>query len=250
MKEAPGPRFRVATYNVHGCVGMDRQRSETRIAAVIAELAVDVIGLQELDLNRARSAKVDQAGAIAAELGWYHHFHAAMQLGEEHYGNAILSRFPLRARRMVCLPGIAPFFCRETRAAIGMEVMMEFGAVHLINTHLGLGRRERLLQAELLTSADWLQPNAGGLPLVLLGDLNSLPGSRPHRTLSCHLRDVRRLLPPARPFRTFPTSLPALAVDHIFVNAALEPVSLNVHRTPLARMASDHFPLVAELMMT
>jgi endonuclease/exonuclease/phosphatase family metal-dependent hydrolase len=229
---------------------MDRQRSETRIAAVIAELAVDAIGLQELDLNRARSARVNQAAVIAAELGWYHHFHPAMQLSEEHYGNAILSRFPLSARRMVCLPGIAPFFCRETRAAIGLEVMMEFGAVHLINTHLGLGRRERLLQAELLTSADWLQPNAVGLPLVLLGDLNSLPGSSPHRTLSSYLRDVRRLVRPARPFRTFPTSLPALAVDHIFVNAALEPVSLNVHRTTLARVASDHFPLVAELMIT
>jgi endonuclease/exonuclease/phosphatase family metal-dependent hydrolase len=45
MKEAPRARFRVATYNVHDCVGMDRQRSETRIAAVIAELAVDLNSL-------------------------------------------------------------------------------------------------------------------------------------------------------------------------------------------------------------
>lgn len=228
---------------------MDRQRSETRIAAVIAELAVDVIGLQELDLNRPRSAGVDQTGVIAAELGWYHHFHAAIQLGEEHYGHAILSRYPLSVRRTVCLPGIAPFFCRETRAAIGMDVAMDFGALHVINTHLGLGRRERLLQAELLTSADWLEPDGDDLPLVLLGDLNSLPSSRPHRTLSRHLRDVRRLIRPTRSFRTFPTSLPAFAVDHIFVNAALQPLSLNVHRTPLARVASDHFPLVAELMV-
>jgi endonuclease/exonuclease/phosphatase family metal-dependent hydrolase len=43
--------------------------------------------------------------------------------------------------------------------------------------------------------------------------------------------------------------LPSLAVDHIFVNAALSPVQLNVHRTPLARMASDHFPLVCELTL-
>jgi endonuclease/exonuclease/phosphatase family metal-dependent hydrolase len=229
---------------------MDRQRSETRIAAVIAELAVDVIGLQELDLHRARSAGVDQAGVIAAELGWDYHFHSAMQSGEEHYGNAILSRYPLTVRRTVCLPGIPPFFCRETRGAIGVEVAMDFGAVNLINTHFGLGRRERSLQAELMTSADWLAPDRDGLPLILLGDLNSLPGSRPHQNLCRHLRDVRRLIRPARPFRTFPTLLPAFAVDHIFVNAALEPVSLNVHRTPLARVASDHFPFLVELMVT
>ena len=145
MKEAPRARFRVASYNVHGCIGMDRQRSESRIAAVIAELAVDVIGLQELDRNRARSAGVNQAEVIAAELGWFYHFHAAMQSGEEHYGNAILSRYPLSVRRSVCLPGIAPFFCRETRGAIDLEVAMEFGTLHVINTHFGLGRAERLL---------------------------------------------------------------------------------------------------------
>ena len=209
----------------------------------------DVIGLQELDRRR-RSAGIDQAGVIAEQLGWHRHFHAAMRACGEHYGHAILSRYPLSVRRTACLPGVAPFFCRETRAAIGMDVAMDFGSVHVINTHLGLGRRERLLQAELLTSAEWLDASSGGSPLILLGDFNSLPGSRPHRTLSRHLRDVRRLIRPARPFRTFPTAFPAFAVDHIFVNAALQPVSLRVHRTHLSRVASDHFPLVAELIAT
>lgn len=249
MKETSGPRLRVATYNVHGCVGMDRQRSETRIAAVIAELAVDVIGLQEIDLGRPRSAGVDQTGIIAGELGWHQHFHAAMRSGDEHYGHAILSRFPLSVRRTASLPGIAPFFCRETRAAIGMEVATDFGEVRVINAHFGLGRRERVLQAELLTSADWLGASSGGSPLIMLGDFNCLPGSRPHRTLSRHLRDVRGLIRSASAYRTFPTAFPAFAVDHIFVNAALQPLSLNVHRTALSRLASDHFPLVVDLMV-
>src|SRR3982751_2694231 len=86
-------RLRVATYNVHGCRGIDGRRSEQRIAEVIALLDVDVVGLQELDLNRQRSAGVDQAGIIAKELGWHRLFHPAMHIGEEHYGNAILSRY-------------------------------------------------------------------------------------------------------------------------------------------------------------
>ncbi len=243
-------KLRVATYNVHGCVGMDGKRSEARIAEVISELGADVVGLQELDLGRSRSKGLDQTAAIADELGWHWHFHPAMRQGDEHYGHAILSRHQLSLRRAECLPGAPPFFCREQRAAVGMDVLTELGPVHVINTHLGLGRSERRLQAELLTSSDWLAASDTGGPLVLLGDFNSLPGSRPHRTLSLHLRDVRQLVRPRCACRTFPSSFPFLAVDHIFVNTALHPVGVSVHRTAIARVASDHYPLVAELILT
>ncbi len=249
MSATPDRTLRVATYNVHGCVGMDRQRSETRIAQVIAELSVDIVGLQELDRSRGRSAHVDQARVIAEQLGWQSHFHPAMEQSDGHYGHAILSRYPLTTRCAAELPGRAPFFCPETRSAIAMDVATEFGMVHFVNTHLGLGRRERLLQARLLTSGDWLELISGSRPLVLLGDFNSRPGSRPHQTFSRHLRDVRQLIRPARPARTFPTSFPAFAVDHIFVNEALAPLALSVHRTALSRVASDHYPLLAELRM-
>ena len=247
MNETRAPTLRVATYNVHGCVGMDRQRSEARIAEVIAQLSVDIVALQELDLNRRRSAGVDQTGRIAEQLGWHGHFHAAMRWDDEHYGNGVLSRYPLSFRRAAELPGTAPFFCRENRAAIEIDIETNLGAVHIINTHLGLGWRERLLQAQLFTSAEWHAAVAGDAPLILLGDFNSRPGSRPYRALTRYLRDVRELVQATRPIRTFPTWFPALAVDHIFVNAALQPLSLTVHRSAVARIASDHFPLVAEL---
>jgi endonuclease/exonuclease/phosphatase family metal-dependent hydrolase len=250
MNETSAPKLRVATYNVHGCVGMDRQRSEARIAEVIAQLSVDIIGLQELDLSRRRSAGVDQTGMIAEQLGWHSYFHPAMRRDDEHYGNAVLSRYPLSFRRAAELPGTAPFFCRENRAAVGMDVETNLGAVHIINTHLGLGWRERLLQAQLFTSAEWHAAIAGDVPLILLGDFNSLPGSRPYRALTQYLRDVRELVRTTRPIRTFPTWFPALAVDHIFINAALQPLSLTVHRSAIARIASDHFPLVAEVAPT
>ena len=248
MNETLAPTLRVATYNVHGCVGMDRRRSEARIAEVIAQLSVDIIGLQELDLSRRRSAGVDQTGMIAEQLGWHSYFHPAMRRDDEHYGNAVLSRYPLTFRRAVELPGTAPFFCRENRAAIEMNVETNLGTVHIINTHLGLGWRERLLQAQLFTSAEWHAAIAGDAPLILLGDFNSLPGSRPHRALTQSLRDARELVQATRPIRTFPTWFPALAVDHIFLNAALQPLSLTVYRSTVARIASDHFPLVAELV--
>jgi len=247
MTGPAAPKLRVATYNVHACRGMDRRRSEARIAEVIAELSADIVGLQELDLSRERSGGVDQTGLIAAQLGWHHYFHPAMRTGDEHYGDAVLSRYPLTLRRACDLPGPAPFYCRESRVAISMDVETPLGLVHVINTHFGLGRSERLLQAQLLNH-EWLGANPAETPLILLGDFNSLPGSRTHRTLAQHLRDVRKLVAPVRAFRTFPTSFPSFAVDHIFINAALHPLSLDVHRSPLARVASDHYPLVAEFV--
>jgi endonuclease/exonuclease/phosphatase family metal-dependent hydrolase len=250
MNETTPPTLRVATYNVHGCFGMDRRRSEDRIAKVIAELSADIVGLQELDLSRRRSGGVDQAGLVAEQLGWHRYFHPALRMGDEHFGNAILSRYPLTLRRTCDLPGTAPFYCRENRGAISMEIETPLGLVHIINTHFGLGRRERLLQAQMLTGIEWLGATPPENPLIVLGDFNTLPGSRTHRALTKDLRDVRNLVRPIGPRGTFPTSWPRFAVDHIFINSAVQPLSLTVHRTPLARMASDHFPLVCDLVRT
>jgi endonuclease/exonuclease/phosphatase family metal-dependent hydrolase len=229
---------------------MDRQRSEARIAEVIAEMSVDVVALQELDLGRGRSACVNQTEMIARQLGWYSHFQAAMQRDDEYYGNAILSRYNLQFRRAIELPGKPPFFCRENRVAIEVNIETKLANVHVINTHLGLGWRERFVQTQLFTSAEWCAAIASDTPLILLGDFNSPRGSRPYRTLNRHLREVRELVQATGPMRTFPTRFPVLAVDHIFVNRAVQPVSVTAHRSPLARIASDHFPLMAEFILS
>jgi len=240
---------RVATYNVYSCRGMDRLRSEKRIAEVIASLEVDVIGLQELDLNRARSKGVDQAGLIAEELGWNCFFHPAHRLADEHYGNAILSPHPIRVRQAKELPSVMTRLCPESRAAIWAEITTPIGPLQIINTHFGLGRRERLMQAEVLAGEEWLGAIPAGHPLVLLGDFNSLPGSRPFKVLTRGLRDIRMLLTPKMRLSTYPTRLPILAVDHIFVNDRVRVNSAAVVRTAETRIASDHFPLVADIQL-
>jgi endonuclease/exonuclease/phosphatase family metal-dependent hydrolase len=247
MKENPAECLRVATYNVHGCRGMDRRRSEERIAEVIAALDVDVIGLQELDLNRRRSARVDQARLIADQLGWHRYFHPALQKGDEHFGDAILSRYQMRLRQAKELPSVTTRLCPEPRAAIWVEVESPIGKVQVINTHLGLGRRERLMQAELLAGPEWLGEVGTTDPLVLLGDFNSLPGSPLFQVLARRLRDVRTLVSPPPRLRTFPTRFPSLAVDHIFVSGSFRVDSVAVIRNAGTRIASDHFPLVADL---
>jgi len=240
-------RLRVATYNVHGCRGMDARRSEERIADVIAMLEVDVIGLQELDLNRRRSAGVDQAAVIADQLGWHRLFHPAVRVADEQYGDAILSRFPMRVRKAEELPSVTTRVCRESRAAIWVEIETPRGAVQVINTHLGLGRRERFMQAQLLAGPEWLGRIENNDPVILMGDFNSLPASPAFQLLTGKLRDTRILVTPRPRLRSFPTRYPLLAVDHILVNERLGVNSVTVVRTAATRIASDHFPVVADL---
>jgi endonuclease/exonuclease/phosphatase family metal-dependent hydrolase len=243
MSEA---KLRVATYNVHGCMGMDRQRSEARIAEVIAEMSVDIVALQELDLGRRRSAGADQTKMIAEQLGWYSHFHPAMRRDDEHYGNAILSRYQLTFRRAVELPGRPPFFCRENRAAIEVNIETNLGKVHIINTHLGLGWRERFVQAQLFASAEWRATIAMTHRLFYSAT-----------SIACAVRDhIAHLIAICRmcansferwkPIRTFPTRFPVLAVRSYFHQPGDPALSVTHNRSPLARIASDHFPLMAD----
>lgn len=247
MSGNDGERLRVATYNVHGCRGMDGRRSEQRIADVIAMLEVDVIGLQELDLNRPRSAGVDQVAVIAKHLGWHHHFYPALRVAGEQYGDAILSRYPMRLRQARELPSVTTRVCPESRAAIWVEIEPPDGPVQVINTHLGLGRRERFMQAQLLAGPEWLGSAAREDPLVLLGDFNSLPASPAFQLLANQLRDARTFVNPRPPLKTFPTRFPLLAVDHILVNERWRVDSVAVTRNAATKIASDHFPVVADL---
>ncbi|MFP2932539.1 endonuclease/exonuclease/phosphatase family protein, partial [Pyxidicoccus sp. 3LG] len=46
------------------------------------------------------------------------------------------------------------------------------------------------------------------------------------------------------PARTYPTRMPMLRLDRIYVDAGVRPVSIRPHRTNLSKVASDHLPLV------
>ncbi len=244
MSAADPASLRVMTYNVHGCVGLDWQRSEKRIADVIASFQPDIVGLQELDMARKRSAGVDQARLIAMELGFHHLFHPAFIREEEHYGDAILSRWPMVIRRVGELPSKKAFPFPETRGALWVKIQTPLGGVHVMNTHFGIGPGERMEQAEALSGSEWIGAVPEKEPLIVLGDFNSLPGSRPYRILSSILRDAKRVQG-KRSQSTFPTFLPLLHLDHIFVNRMCSVQGVEVGKGRAVWKASDHFPLIA-----
>jgi endonuclease/exonuclease/phosphatase family metal-dependent hydrolase len=237
---------RIVTYNVHRCVGMDRRLDVGRVAAVLAELQPDIVALQELDVGRARTGGVDQAHEIARRLDMACHFHAALTVEEERYGDAILTCLPERIVQAAPLPGHPMIRQLEPRGALWVEVEIEGHPVQVINTHLGLVPKEQQIQAAWLAGPSWLQhPRCSGAR-ILLGDFNATATSVVYRTLMARLTAARGLSPRKSPTATFPSALPVLRIDHLFVSPEIRVTDVFAPFTPLVRAASDHLPLVMD----
>ena len=245
-QDADAGRLRVMTYNVHSCVGMDGRLSPERIARVIAQHEPDVVALQELDVGRARTGGVDQAHLIARYLEMEFHFHPALRVAEEQYGNAILTRLPMRPVRAERLPGASRL---EPRGAQWVAIETGCGEVQLINTHLGLWPGERRAQAGALLGADWLAHPDCRAPVILLGDFNALPQSPVCRMLRTRLHDVQIELRGHRPKKTLFGRYPSARIDHIFVDRGVAIDAVDVPESVLARTASDHLPLAVDLRL-
>jgi endonuclease/exonuclease/phosphatase family metal-dependent hydrolase len=241
-------RLRILTYNVHRCVGRDGRHSLARISRVIQHEAPSIVALQELDVNRARTQFVNQASLIASALDMKWIFFPAHARKDEHFGNAILSNLPMTLIRADLLPPLPNHPGRERRAAIWVGVEWNGWIINLVNTHLGLSGRERVLQADSLLGTDWLASPACAGPSILCGDFNAVPGSRAYRRIRRVLRDPFpwSSWPPG----TFPSSYPLLRLDHVFFSADWKVHRIKVPRNPLTRVASDHLPLVVDASLS
>lgn len=237
---------RILTYNVHRCVGADRRLDVGRIADVIASLKPDIVALQELDVGRLRTNNVDQAHEIAQRLDMAVHFHAAMQVEEELYGDAILTTYPEHLVQVGPLPGYGRIPQLEPRGALWIQVEIDGAPVQIINTHLGLVWQEQQAQAACIAGPDWLShPRCQG-PTILLGDFNATATSVVYRTLAAKLEPARPLSPRKTPTATFPSALPVLRIDHLFVSPQIKVTDVFAPYAPLTRAASDHLPLVMD----
>jgi endonuclease/exonuclease/phosphatase family metal-dependent hydrolase len=224
-------RLRIASYNVHQCVGLDGRRDPARVAAVLREIDADFVGLQEVDARPGPDATSMQMHYLAGALDL--HAVAGPTIVREggHYGNALLSRRPAREVRHIDLT----VYRREPRAAIDADFEAGGARIRVLVTHLGLLPGERRTQVRHLLDALGDEPTA---VTVLCGDINEwFAVGRPLRWLHARLGRT-----PTLP--TFPAGLPLLALDRVWVHPRAALRALRVHRT---RVASDHLPLVADL---
>ncbi|MBU8536753.1 endonuclease/exonuclease/phosphatase family protein [Roseomonas tokyonensis] len=236
----PG-ELRVASYNIHKCVGTDRRFDPARTAAVIAELGADLVALQEADRRFGRRVGLMDAAALERETGLALLPVSDLPDGHGWHGNAILVRpgTPARFRRLA-LPGAEP------RGALVAELDLPCGRLRVVAAHLGLLRRCRARQAAAILEALADQPEGQEpIPTLLMGDLNEWrPGAR------SSLRAFEPFFGPVAPGpASFPTRLPVLALDRILGWPRGIVTEVAAHDSALARVASDHLPLTASIRL-
>lgn len=225
----------MASYNVHECVGPDGVRDPARVAAVVGELGAGVVGLQEVASHPSLETPAGQLEFLAGETGMTPVYGPTLSRRGGEYGNGLLTRLPVVEvwRHDLSLPRREPRGALEARLAAGGV------SLRVVVTHLGLDRRERAQQAVALL--DLLRLGGSAEPTVVLGDLNEWSPSGPA------LRILRRGLGPAPAPRSFPSRFPLLALDRIWASPTALLEWVRPHRTPRARQASDHLPVVGSL---
>lgn len=237
--------MRVATYNIHGCVGTDGRYDAERIVRVVGDMKPDIIGLQEVRRNASSTRDILEQLALA----FPDHsvvFSKTLEDGRGAYGNVLVSRFPIVTHTDLNLEISRSLYPKrrssENRRAVIARVSLPDGSpCTVIVTHLGLERWARKIQAERLITGIKNAVDLETEPAIFLGDFNEWFFA------DRFLRHVDRHFSKHVVRRTFPSRFPVLPLDRIWISARLERTATWVHRQWPARVASDHLPLCVDV---
>src|ERR1700688_1520525 len=224
-------RLTITSYNIHSCEGLDLRLSCDRIAAILSRTHADVIALQEV--------RAGQEEQIARVLGFQVVFARADHVGGYEFGNAILSRFPVR--RSDVYPIGVPH--HEQRVCLHAEIAWpgDAGTIHVFSAHLGQNEKERRQQAERLASNSILEnPSFHNAPRILLGDFNekSRNGIVNHTLASFQCATGR----------SWTAFFPIVYLDRVYISGDLKFHDFHIYKTGIALIASDHAPICAVLL--
>jgi len=242
-------RIRLLTWNIHKCIGgLDRRYDPERIRETIAHYGPDVALLQEVDNAVKRSNKDRQVDLLGELLGMRHRSYfpnVAIRTGGE-YGNAILSRFPLTDTQNIDLS----IKYKKKRSVLHGRYRVRLNGhrgkhtrtLHIYNMHLGLSGAERKVQLRKFLESHPFNGLHERTPIVVAGDLNDVWGTLGPKLLEpAGFRGIGRVL------RTFPAYAPVRALDSVYVRGQVKIVKVFRAKVQVARRASDHLPLIADL---
>ena len=102
---AHAQQVNILSYNVHNCIGMDKEYNYRRIANVISQTSPDIVALQELDSVTVRNKGIHALGELEKLTGMHGTYAAAIPFQGGSYGIGILSReIPIKYK-IIPMPG-------------------------------------------------------------------------------------------------------------------------------------------------
>ncbi|MDA2922878.1 endonuclease/exonuclease/phosphatase family protein, partial [Patescibacteria group bacterium AH-259-L07] len=243
---AQPPQLRVLSYNIHYGIGTDGKFDVGRIAKVINTANPDIVALQEVERKRVRTLWVDEAKKLARLTGLTAVFEPNITyFGGGGYGNAILSRFPIISHENHLIPHVKGSQRGILQADLAIPQEYGFGdslALHFFSTHLAAGggnRPERIISSNFIE--DLVQPLLGS-PMILAGDFNDEPDSRPMSIF----RNVWAIAGDGEILKTHPSPDPQRQIDYILFHPKGMWKAIEV-RVIDETIASDHRPILVVL---
>ncbi|MGC9324684.1 MAG: endonuclease/exonuclease/phosphatase family protein [Desulfomonilia bacterium] len=228
--------FRVATYNIHGWIGMDSRQIPQRTLHVIREMNCDIVGLQEATFSL-ESGEEFTADYLRKVTGMEPVLGPTLYKSPLYFGNVLLTRFPIHRVRRYDI-SVSTF---EPRGALDVELSCRGVGIRVLVTHLGLKIRERRRQMRLLLER--VTEEERGC-IILMGDFNEWFLTR------YAYRKLHGVFGHTPSPRTYPSAFPLFAIDRIWVHPSSSLMRMSAWRTDQARAASDHLPVHAELSLS
>jgi len=242
--------LRVVTLNIHkGLSQFNRRMVIHELREGLRALQPDLVFLQEVQGDNRRHAQRFAAWPEQAQHAFLagedlKHAYGRNRVHQHgHYGNALLSRFPILSHENEDVS--AHRFERRGLLHSVVEVPGWKRNLHCLCVHLSLHERGRRLQLDAIAAR--LQALADKrLPIIVAGDFNDWR-QRASGILekSLGMTEVS-VAAGGRHSRTFPSLLPLLHLDRIYVRG-FRVRRTEVHRGPPWSLLSDHLALSAEL---
>jgi endonuclease/exonuclease/phosphatase family metal-dependent hydrolase len=226
--------LRVLSYNIHHGEGTDHNIDLPRLAKVIANAKPDLVALQEVDDGCNRSGRVNQTAELARLTGLHGKFGKQLDYDGGHYGQAILSRYPIDELTVHWLPGKPD---RERRIAVEARLKVGDTGVSFISTHLHHQRSDFREQQAAKLNELFGKVNR---PVILAGDLNAEPDASPLDVL----RERWTVATAGRSLLTYPSVKPATQIDFVLCRPAKR-FRMVESRVIEEVLASDHRPILA-----
>lgn len=236
----PAKTLRVMTYNIHHGEGLDGKVDLLRIAQLIKEQGADIVGLQEVDKGVERTARRDLPAELAALTGMTCVFSNNYHYQGGEYGNAVLTKFPVKRwtnhHYQMLRPG-------EQRGLLQLVLDVRGREVVFLNTHIDY-RSEDSERWSNVAEIETLAQKYRGQPIILCGDFNDTPESRVCRRLAQTFDDTWKLAGQGEGW-TIPAHQPRKRIDYLWISKDKSLVPLKVWVPPTE--ASDHLPVVADV---
>jgi endonuclease/exonuclease/phosphatase family metal-dependent hydrolase len=218
--------FKILSYNVRNCRGLDEVTDYKRVARIISRIDADFVAIQELDSVTERSKRTDVLGELARETKMIPTYRASISYQGGKYGIGFLTREKPIKTEAIALPG-----SEEKRSLL----LIEMKKIVICCSHFSLTQVDREKSVGLINEL----VSKYQKPVFLAGDLNATPDSPEMVRLAENWQILNDQAMP-----TIPADQPKKCIDFVAAwkseRYKFEVKDSKVENEPVA---SDHLPV-------